>query len=111
MTLQSDLRTAGYENDILVSTSFGGVMHLADVVQKPIFLVKSGPAMAPVAGLAYVDITTGEFRTAQMGESELAAELGRLSPMEVLAPEGQPRYSRSGRTRSVRARSPARYGV
>ena len=54
-TLESDLREAGYNNDILVSTSFGGVMHLADVVQKPIYLVKSGPAMAPVAGLAYVN--------------------------------------------------------
>lgn len=54
LTLESDLREAGYANDILVSTSFGGVMHLTDVVEKPIFLVKSGPAMAPVAGLAYV---------------------------------------------------------
>ena len=54
VTLESDLRDAGYQNDILVSTSFGGVMHLGDVVQKPIFLVKSGPAMAPVAGQAYV---------------------------------------------------------
>ncbi len=53
-TLEADLREAGYANDILVSTSFGGVMHLADVVEKPIYLVKSGPAMAPVAGLAYV---------------------------------------------------------
>ncbi len=55
LTMQSDLREAGYANDILVSTSFGGVMHLADVAEKPIFLVKSGPAMAPVAGLAYVE--------------------------------------------------------
>ena len=54
-TLQDDLRKAGYAGDILVSTSFGGVMHLEDVVQRPIFLVKSGPAMAPVAGLAYVE--------------------------------------------------------
>ena len=53
LTLESDLRAAGYHNDILVSTSFGGVMHLGDVVQKPIYLVKSGPAMAPIAGLAY----------------------------------------------------------
>ena len=30
-------------------------MHLRDVVQRPIYLVKSGPAMAPVAGLAYVE--------------------------------------------------------
>lgn len=53
--LESDLRRAGYRNDILVSTSFGGVMHLADVVKRPIYLVKSGPAMAPIAGLAYVE--------------------------------------------------------
>jgi len=53
-TLESDLRDSGYQNDVLVSTSFGGVMHLRDVVERPIFLVKSGPAMAPVAGLAYV---------------------------------------------------------
>lgn len=52
-TLASDLREAGYDGDILVSTSFGGVMHLADVVKRPIYLVKSGPAMAPVAGQAY----------------------------------------------------------
>ena len=54
LDLEADLRAAGYENDCLVSTSFGGVMHLRDVVERPIFLVKSGPAMAPVAGLAYV---------------------------------------------------------
>ena len=53
LTLATDLRAAGYRNDILVSTSFGGVMHLTDVVQKPIYLVKSGPAMAPIAGQAY----------------------------------------------------------
>lgn len=54
LTLESDIKAAGYKNDVLVSTSFGGVMHLRDVVERPIFLVKSGPAMAPVAGLAYV---------------------------------------------------------
>ena len=53
--LEADLRGAGYQNDILVSTSFGGVMHLTDVVQRPIYLVKSGPAMAPIAGLSYVE--------------------------------------------------------
>jgi len=52
-TLETDLRAAGYRGEILVSTSFGGVMHLADVVQRPIYLVKSGPAMGPVAGQAY----------------------------------------------------------
>ena len=46
LNLQSDLSQAGYQNDVLVSTSYGGVMHLADIVEKPILLVKSGPAMA-----------------------------------------------------------------
>jgi len=55
LALQEDLKDAGYQNDVLVSTSFGGVMHLSDIVEKPIFLVKSGPAMAPVAGMAYVE--------------------------------------------------------
>lgn len=54
LTLQSDLNDAGYKNDVLVSTSYGGVMHLTDIVEKPIFLVKSGPAMAPIAGKSYV---------------------------------------------------------
>ncbi|MSR14197.1 MAG: hydantoinase/oxoprolinase family protein [Gammaproteobacteria bacterium] len=53
--LERDLRAVGYRNDILVSTSFGGVMHLNDVLKRPIYLVKSGPAMAPIAGLAYVE--------------------------------------------------------
>ena len=49
------------------------------------------------AGLAYVDITTGEFRTTQLGETELVAELGRLSPSELLAPEGQDTPAQDGR--------------
>jgi flagellar basal-body rod protein FlgB len=56
--LEADLRAAGYQNDILVSTSFGGVMHLTDVVQRPIYLVKSGPAMARPSASAFVVSTT-----------------------------------------------------
>ena len=41
------------------------------------------------AGLSYADITTGEFSTTQMPSGELALELNRLSPAELLAPEGQ----------------------
>ncbi|HTY56796.1 MAG TPA: hydantoinase/oxoprolinase family protein [Candidatus Binataceae bacterium] len=51
--MDSDLQRAGFQGELLVATSFGGVMHLSDVVEKPIYLVKSGPSMAPVAGLAY----------------------------------------------------------
>ncbi len=39
-------------------------------------------------GLAYADITTGEFVTGQVPAGDLADELARLSPAEVLVPEG-----------------------
>lgn len=51
--LEEDLRAAGYRGEILVSTSVGGVMHVADVIERPIYMTKSGPAMAPVAGNVY----------------------------------------------------------
>lgn len=44
-----------------------------------------------MAGLAYVDISTGEFATTQLGGDNAAVavleELGRLNPREVLIPE------------------------
>ena len=40
-----------------------------------------------IVGLGYVDISTGEFRTTQLGTVELKPELDRLSPAEILVPE------------------------
>jgi N-methylhydantoinase A len=57
--MEADLARAGFRGELLVATSFGGVMHLADVVQRPVYLVKSGPAMAPVAGRTYADAEVG----------------------------------------------------
>ena len=42
----------------------------------------------PEAGIAYTDISTGEFRVAQLPEAALAPELDRLAPSELLLPEG-----------------------
>ena len=39
-------------------------------------------------GLAFVDITTGEFAAAELDDADLAVELSRLAPAEVLLPEG-----------------------
>jgi DNA mismatch repair protein MutS len=41
------------------------------------------------AGLAYVDVSTGEFAVAQMDADLLPAELDRLRPAELILPEGQ----------------------
>ncbi|MFH1483100.1 MAG: DNA mismatch repair protein MutS, partial [Chloroflexota bacterium] len=40
------------------------------------------------AGLAYADISTGEFATAQLPRERLLAELERLRPAEILTPKG-----------------------
>jgi N-methylhydantoinase A len=51
--LQDDLREAGYRGEILVSTTMGGCLDIESVVERPIHTVRSGPAMAPVAGRRY----------------------------------------------------------
>jgi N-methylhydantoinase A len=54
--MEEDLRAAGYRGEILVSTAVGGCMHVAELVDRPIHTVKSGPAMAPIAGLTYSQV-------------------------------------------------------
>jgi len=49
----------------------------------------STPPRASRAGLAYVDITTGEFATAQLQASEVEQELARLQPRECLVPASE----------------------
>jgi DNA mismatch repair protein MutS len=41
-----------------------------------------------MAGLAYIDITTGEFAATQLGAERLAAEVSRLKPAEILITQG-----------------------
>ena len=52
-SMEVDLRAEGFDGEILISTSVGGCQHVNEVVEKPIHTLKSGPAMAPVAGKAY----------------------------------------------------------
>jgi len=51
--MEQDLRSVGYAGEILISTSAGGCMHVAEISERPIHTLKSGPAMAPVAALSY----------------------------------------------------------
>lgn len=54
--METDLRAAGFQGEILVSTSAGGCQHVRELVERPIQMLKSGPAMAPVACKAYITI-------------------------------------------------------
>lgn len=51
--LEQDLRQFGYSGAVLVSTSMGGVMTIDEVIERPIHAARSGPSMAPLAGLNY----------------------------------------------------------
>jgi N-methylhydantoinase A len=85
--LDADLRAAGFRNEILISTSIGGVMRIPEVIEAPIHTVKSGPAMAPVAALAY-------SRAEGLGEDVIVCDTGGTTFDVGLARAGQLVYSR-----------------
>lgn len=51
--LKGDLAEAGFTGELLVSTTAGGCNFLDVLVEKPIYTIGSGPAMAPLAGLNF----------------------------------------------------------
>ena len=51
--MADDLRHAGFAGELLVGTSFGGVLSVEDVATRPVYSVNSAPAMAPVAARVY----------------------------------------------------------
>ena len=53
------------------------------------FLVALTPLSDGERGLAAVDLSTGELVLQRLGEDELAPELGRLEPSEILLPRSQ----------------------
>ena len=56
--------------------------------RRPSRRVTAGRGDSAQAGIAYVDISTGEFAASQIDADDVAAELSRLRPAELLLPEG-----------------------
>ncbi len=50
--LRADLVEYGFKGDLLVVTSEGAVLDVADVLNRPVLLLNSGPSMAPLVGAA-----------------------------------------------------------
>ena len=57
--IRDDLGLDGFRGELLVAASFGGVMHVDDVTARPVHMVRSGPALAPLAGQAFVRAEAG----------------------------------------------------
>ncbi|MCX8230596.1 MAG: hydantoinase/oxoprolinase family protein [Alphaproteobacteria bacterium] len=85
--MQSDLRDAGFFGDLLVSTSVGGCQEVETLVDRPINTLKSGPAMAPVAGRAYAAVEN-------MGGDAIVCDTGGTTFDVGLVRDGQLVYSR-----------------
>jgi N-methylhydantoinase A len=54
--MEADLRAGGFTGELLIGTSAGGCQQVSEVASRPVQMLKSGPAMAPVAGQAYTTI-------------------------------------------------------
>jgi N-methylhydantoinase A len=85
--MEEDLRAAGYNGEILISTSVGGCMTVDELAARPIHSVKSGPAMAPIAGRHYA---TAE----QAGDDVIVCDTGGTTFDVGLIRDGNLVYSR-----------------
>jgi N-methylhydantoinase A len=85
--LRSDLEEASFVGELLVSASSGGVVHIEDAVEKPIYMTKSGPAMAPLAGIAYA-------AAEKLGDDVLIVDTGGTTFDVSLVRAGIVKYTR-----------------
>jgi N-methylhydantoinase A len=85
--LEADLRADGYRGELLVATSFGGVMHVEDILDRTVYMTKSGPAMAPVAGYTYA-------AAEGLGDSVIVCDAGGTSFDVSLVRKGEIKFSR-----------------
>ena len=85
--MEQDLRNADYQGGILVSTLIGGCAYVEDLIERPIYTVRSGPAMAPVAGIAYAKIE-------DLGTDVILCDTGGTTFDVGLVREGRLKYTR-----------------
>ena len=85
--LERDLRAAGYGGEILVSTLSGGCSNIDALIDKPIYSIGSGPAMAPIAAINYALME-------DMGKDVMVCDTGGTTFDVGLVRDGRPTHSR-----------------
>ncbi|PQA86542.1 hydantoinase/oxoprolinase family protein [Hyphococcus luteus] len=85
--METDLQAAGFRGDLLPATSLGGVAAVGDVIERPILMVRSGPALGPVLGAAYAEAETGD-------QNVIVCDTGGTSFDVSLVRDGRPVRSR-----------------
>lgn len=82
--LLADLRDARFSGDLMVVTSEGAVLDVADVVERPVLTINSGPSMAPLVGA----------RSAPEAEVVVVCDMGGTTFDVSLVERGQVRHTR-----------------
>jgi N-methylhydantoinase A len=85
--LETDLRQAGFSGEVLVSTTAGGCAAIETLVEKPIYTVGSGPAMAPIAGVTF-------SRLEGLGDNIIVCDTGGTTFDVGLVRDGHLTYTR-----------------
>ncbi len=85
--MAGDLREGGFGGDLLVSTSVGGCQAVEALIARPIHTLKSGPAMAPVAGRAFAAVE-------RMGGNAIVCDTGGTTFDVGLVRDGSLVYTR-----------------
>lgn len=85
--MEQDLRAAGFNGDVLVSTAAGGCNRIDRLVEQPIYTIGSGPAMAPIAARAY-----SQFE--DLGDDVIVCDTGGTTFDVGLVRQGRLTYSR-----------------
>lgn len=85
--LEQDLRDAGYKGEVLVSTISGGCSDIKTMIEKPIYTIGSGPAMAPIAAINY-------SRIEGLGDDVIVCDTGGTTFDIGIARDGRPTFSR-----------------
>lgn len=85
--MSADLRAAGFGGDLLISTSVGGCQQVDALIERPINTLKSGPAMAPVAGRAFTALE-------KLGDNAIVCDTGGTTFDVGLVRDGNLVYTR-----------------
>lgn len=85
--LEQDLEAAGFKGELLVSTAAGGCSNVDALIDKPIYTVGSGPAMAPLAGLTFSTLEG-------LGDNVIVCDTGGTTFDVGLVRDGQLTYTR-----------------
>jgi N-methylhydantoinase A len=77
------LRQLGYEGQLNLISSFGGVLSIKDMTEKPIYSIDSGPTGGPVVGLLYArrELKSENVVTCDMGGTSF--DVSRVTEGEI----------------------------